>query len=96
MSLIRFNPYEWQLIATALFILLFEVFHIGRKLKRLIYSKERRLDYIRPFDCAFCMHVWVGSISGIYYIFTEQPSSLVIFLGLNIITSKLYDHIFPA
>ena len=92
MNLKNLNPYEWQVIATAIFILLFEAYHIGFRIKKIIYDDY--WVYRKPWDCRFCMFFWIGSISGIYFIFIDKPSSLVYFLAINIITAKIYDYAF--
>jgi len=89
----KYTALELQAISTAITMIWFEVLKGGYKIKKLLY-RSTAYKYRKPWDCRFCTHFWIGSMLSIYFIFTNNNSSLVIFLALNLITSKLYDSIY--
>jgi hypothetical protein len=72
------------LLPTAIAIIL-EGINYGYYYKKLM--KIQPFEIVKPFDCLFCTHFWVGTIIAAI---TLNPFLFI----LNIITSKLYDRIF--
>lgn len=90
------NPYELQVLTTALFIMLFEVLHLGTVIKKMIYKKghRNRIRYVKPWDCRFCFFFWIGMLASCYYLVFWSPMEMVYFMSLTIITSRIYDYVF--
>jgi hypothetical protein len=89
-TITEFNPLEVQIIATAFVLLWFEFIHGQIIIKKIICPKYEKI-YRKPYDCRQCNHFWLGSLFGIFFIFTEQLENGLIYLALNFLTSYFYD-----
>lgn len=73
-----------QILTTAITIIWFETFGVGQRLKVLLGWKP--MDYVKPFDCRYCTHFWIGTIISIA---TLNPELII----TNIVISNVYEKI---
>lgn len=87
-----YTVYEWQIITTFLMFLWFDVFHVGYMIKKRFY--KRYWAFIKPWDCRFCTHFWIGAAMSPYFLINGELFEFAIYIIINTLTSKCYDKIF--
>ena len=75
---------------TAIILILKEVSFFG--LTDFIKIKfHKTKQYTKPYDCFFCLSVWVNSITIIAVLFYSQNFSYIYDFGISILISKIID-----
>jgi len=73
----------------AVTIFWFEVFSIGSRLKVLLGKPLH--DFVKPFDCRFCTHFWIGTAFCLGSLFFFDYFTIFTVFMANIAVSNIYD-----